>query len=173
MVRGWTRDRPSDPPATVRHALRVVETLRRQIPDVAPEVLAAVLLQDSEELAPTTVDLDTVLPALSPEVARLVWLLQHEHDELHAGRIPVPPVNDLPLFQSSAGDKLVTLRAVVAGAARAADPAAYWGQHQGLVAALPYFRAIQQAAGAVLPAVMVNELDRLLGVAEQGAGVEP
>ena len=152
------------------HALRVVDVLLRHVPDAAPEVIAAAVLHDSPDLAPSEVDLHAVLVTLlSPEVARLVEALRHEHDGLDVGDVPEPPAEDPALMQASAADKIVSIQAVLDGA-QANDPATYWSARQGFVAALGYFRSFHDAAGRVLPTTMVDELGALVYLAEKRIG---
>lgn len=149
------------------HALRVVNVLLQHIPDAAPEVIAAAVLHDSPDLAPSDLDLHAVLVTLlSPEVARLVEALRHEHDGLDVGDMPEPPADDPALMKASAADKIVSIQAVLDGA-QTNEPAAYWRDRQGFVAALGYFRLFHDAAGRVLPSTMVDELGALVDLAEK------
>ena len=149
------------------HALLVVGVLHHHIRDVAPEVTAAVLLHDSPDLVPATLDLDVLLAMISPEVARLVRALQHEHDGLDTGARPAPPVHDLPLMQASGADKIVSIQGVLDRAGAATEPAAYWTQRRGFITALPYFRTFHHAAKGVLPRKMVGQLGALVTQAER------
>lgn len=170
LARLWCDGRRIGHQDALTHAVRVVEALRRHVPDAAPEVIAAALLHDSPDLAPPEVDLHAVLVTLlSPEVARLVQVLQHEHDGLDAGRVPEPPADDLAVMQASAADKIVSIQTVL-DAAQANDPAAYWSDREGFVTALAYFRSFHQAAASALPVTMVDELGALIGLAEQRIG---
>ncbi|HMG43549.1 MAG TPA: HD domain-containing protein [Acidimicrobiales bacterium] len=162
LARLWCDGQRIGPQDALTHALQVVDVLRRHVPDAAPEVIAAALLHDSPELAPPGLDLHAVLVTLlSPEVARLVEALQHEHDGLSAGTVPRPPADDSATMQASAADKIVSI-ATVLERARTDDPSAYWSTRSGFVAALPYFRAFTAAAEHVLPSTMTAELGDLV-----------
>lgn len=171
MARRWCKGRRIGADDALTHALRVVDTLQQHIYDVTPDVVAAALLHDSPDLAPSTIDLDATLATLSPEVARLVRALQHEHDDLDTGTgtgtMPTPPTHDVPLMQASAADKIVSIQAVLDRASISADTAAFWTQRRGFMSALPYFRAFHQAAEPVLPPAMAADLGHLVSRAEQ------
>ncbi len=169
MARRWCKGRRIGPDDALTHALSVVDTLDHHIPDAAPDVVAAALLHDSPDLAPSTVDLDATLADLSPEVARLVRALQHEHDGLDAGTIPAPPAHDLPLMQASAADKIVSIQAVLHRATISTGTAGYWTRRRGFISALPYLRAFHEAAEGILPPIMTADLGHLISLAEQGA----
>jgi hypothetical protein len=59
------------------------------------------------------------------------------------------------------------LESVLRRAARAPDPAAYWGTRPAFVARLPYLAAFHAAAAPHLPRSMSAELGRLVARAEQ------
>lgn len=145
------------------HGLEVVDVLCGHLPAVAPEVVAAVLLQDSHEFAPPGVDLDATLATLiSWEVARIVRALRHEHDAVGRGdTVPAPATNDLAVVQASAADKIVRLRAVLDRSERSHDTG-YLPHHQGVASALPYLRALHRSARRLLPPPMAAELGGLV-----------
>lgn len=146
------------------HALDVVEVLHGHLPGVPPEVVAAVLLRDSADLAPPGTDLDATLATLvSWEVARIVRGLRHEQDAVAGNEVSVPPpASDQPLMQASAAEKIVRLRAVLDGSQTALGPGASWSQPQGFIPALSYLRAFHRAAQRTLPPPMAAELGGLV-----------
>jgi hypothetical protein len=167
LARHWCAGQRIGEQPAFEHAAEVAQVLCGHLPAAAPDVVAAVLLHDSPDLAPPGIDLDTTLATLvSRETARLVRALQHEHDDLDIHTVPTPPSHDLALMQASAADKIVSIRAVLDRADTASDPGTYWTQRHGFIAALPYFRAFHRAAQRALPLSMAAELGGLIARAE-------
>jgi hypothetical protein len=162
LARLWCDGHRIGGKAALDHAQDVAAVLLRHIPRAEPVVIAAVLLHDSPELAPSHIDLDVVLATVvSPEVARLVRALHHEHEQLATDTPPTPPADDVALMQASAADKIISTTTVL-DHARTEDPAAYWSARSGFVTALPYLRDFCAAADAVLPPTMATELGDLI-----------
>lgn len=133
--------------------------MRRYTPDPPPEAIAAALLHDSAEFAPPHIDLDATLDTLSPDVARIVRVLEQEHDDPETA---LPPADDPSAMLASGADKIVSIGSVIERAEDAPDPAAFWASRQEFVAALPYFARFADAAEGVLPSAMVAELSALV-----------
>src|SRR5438067_4936862 len=57
----WCRGQIIDGAPAFGHAVKVALVLGRHVPDATPELVAAVLLHDSQEYAPKNVDLDVLL----------------------------------------------------------------------------------------------------------------
>jgi (p)ppGpp synthase/HD superfamily hydrolase len=165
LARQWCHGHEIGGEPALSHALRVTQILHHLVPDARPDVLAAALVHDAPDFAPTS-DLDAVLSRrTSKEVTRIVRALTQEHLDLAAG-LYLPP-NDPAVVVVSAADKLVSIGAVLDGAATSRNPAAYWRQRRGFVAALSHFRSFLQAGTRHMPAAMAGDLDRLIDEAER------
>ncbi|GAA1799316.1 metal-dependent phosphohydrolase [Planosporangium flavigriseum] len=153
------------------HAVDVALALGRHVPDAAPELVAAVLLHDSPEFAPSDIGLDTTLTTrLGAEVTRVVRAMEREHIVMAERAVPDVGTGDLWVTWASAADKLVSLRSILRRAARSADQAAYWRTRTAFVARVPYFRAFHTRTAPHLPARMSEELERLVTRAERTTG---
>ena len=170
LARAWCGEHVIDGAPALTHAVRVAAALGRYLPDVAPELVAAVLLHDAPYFAPASVDLDAVLTTrLGASVARVVRALQREHqqhDALAQPAGPRVPTDPWTLYASTA-DKIVSLAAVLRRAAVAADPAEHWRSRAAFVAQVPYLRAFHTEAAPYLPPAMAAELGRLVANAER------
>lgn len=126
-----------DRPALV-HAVRVAVVLGEHVPDAPPELIAAVLLHDAPEFAPSDLDLDAALRArYNTEVARITRALQAEHQALET---PDPPVDvtDRPAQLASTADKTVALTSLLRRARASADSDAFFAVRPGLLRLLPH-----------------------------------
>lgn len=124
LARTWCVGHVIDDAPALGHAIRVALTLDRHVPDAHPELVAAVLLHDSPEFAPHSVNLDELLTArLGPAVSRVVRALEAEHiglDTIPGG--PPIPIGDPWVLHASAADKIVALTSMLRRAATASDP---------------------------------------------------
>ena len=135
------------------HAIDVAGALRDHVPNVDAEVVAAVLLHDAPYFAPDQVDLYPVLAArLTPEVARIVRALEHEHATMDTSQL-ANLVEDRPVLLASTADKLVSMANVLN---RSDDPPA------GFLRSVSYFVAFSEAARPQLPSAMATELEHLV-----------
>jgi len=166
LARQWCHGHEIGGEPALSHALRVAQILHRHLPDADPDLLAAALIHDAPAFGPPADDLDTILTHhLSVDVAHIVRALTKEHHDLAAG-VHLPPIDPAVVIVSAA-DKLVSIGTVLDRAATSSNPAAYWRQRQGFIAALPYFRSFLQARTLDLPAAMADALDRLIDEAER------
>jgi hypothetical protein len=166
LAGAWCEGQIIDAAPALAHAVRVALKLGEHIPDVAPELVAAVLVHDNPEFAPPSIDLDAVLTArLDADVTRVVRALQREHEALDSPT-PQAPTGDLWTLYASAADKIVSLRSILTRAAAANDPDEFWQAQQPFVDLVPYFRAFHTSASPLLPETMGDELGRLVGMAE-------
>jgi hypothetical protein len=164
----WCRGQIIDGAPALGHAVKVALVLGRNIPNAAPELVAAVLLHDSPEYAPKDVDLDALLTVrLGPAVARIVRGLEREHIALDERPVPDVTTEDRWTLWASAADKIVSLRSILGRGARSTDPAAYWRSRRAFVERVPYFAAFHTAAAPHLPPGMAGELARLVIRTEQ------
>jgi hypothetical protein len=149
------------------HGMQVAATVDRLIPNAPAELIAVALLHDAPELAPTDMDLDSVLICqLGPAVTRALRALEHA---LAAGdngdEIPVDPDDPWTLYASTA-DKIVSLTSVLRRSARADNAASYWCRRAHFIGQLPRYRRYSHRAAPHLPAGMAAELDDLITRAE-------
>jgi hypothetical protein len=172
LARTWCEGHQIDGAPALAHALRVASLLGTHVPTVTPELLAAALLHDAPDFAPAAGvgDLDAVLTdRLSAEVARVVRALTDEHQELdEAGQAP-PPIGDPPVLLLSAADKIVSVASVLDRADAAPDPGEFWSTRRAFFTAVPYVRAVHQAAADYLPPALADALHALVIRAELAA----
>ncbi len=172
MARVWSAGHVIDGSPALGHAVRVALKLDEHVPDAAAELIAAALLHDAPEYAPSEVYLDAVLSArFGPRVVDVVRALEREHRAL--AEQPVPPVcvGDEWTTYASAADKIVSLASILRRAAMAADRGRYWQERQRFVARIPYFGAFQRTAAPFLPSAMDADLRRLVAAAEAAVGL--
>ena len=161
-ARHWCTGRIIDDRPAIVHAVRVAVTLTRHHPTTPPALIAAVLLHDSPEFAPTSLDLDQYLIAgYGPTVLRIVRALQAEHVALDQ---PNPPVNttDLPVLLASSADRIVAFGSLIHRARRTGDPTAFFTTRRPLLDLLPHFHACHTAAHGLLPTPMWTALGNAL-----------
>jgi hypothetical protein len=170
LAREWCAGHVIDNAPALAHAVRVAVVLGRHVPEVAPDLVAAVLLHDSPEFAPPDIDLDALLTArLSPAVTTVVRALERQHVALDHGAVPDLTAVDQWTVRASAADKIVSLGSILGRADRTADPAAYWIHRTAFLSRVGYFRAFHTTAGPLLPDRMGADLDRLVDLAELAA----
>jgi hypothetical protein len=178
LARSWCAGHRVDDAPALGHAVRVVLTLGRHVPDVPPDVVAAVLLHDGPEFAPPG-QLEHSLAALGGRVMSIVRALEAEHQALD--QFPVSPElitehvqglidDDVWTLQVTAADKIVAFRALLHRAARSGDVAGFFARRAALRERLPYFGYFLVAASPLLPASMPTELDQLLRRTARCAG---
>ena len=169
LARSWCAGHVIDDAPALGHAIRVALTLDRHVPDAHPELVAAVLLHDSPEFAPTDLTTAELLTTrLGPAVTRVVRALEAEHvglDTIPGG--PPIPIADPWVLHSSAADKIVALTSMLRRAATAPDPAAFWARRAAFRALVPYFRGFHTVAAPHLPISMAAELDLIVAQVEQ------
>ncbi|GIH20913.1 hypothetical protein Raf01_90850 [Rugosimonospora africana] len=167
LARQWCAGREIDGHPTLSHAVRVAVKLDQHLPAVPPQLIAAVLVHNSPEFAPATVDVDAALTVwLGPEITRVVAAMHREHAAMDAGVPAVPPLRDLWTLYASAADKIVSVGSILARAAAADDPKDFWCGRQAFVALVPYFREFHTATSARLPAGLRDELGLAVALAE-------
>ena len=167
LARQWCDGHSIDGAPALGHAVKVALAVGRHLSDPAPELVAAVLLHDAPEHAPTDVDLDELLTCrLGPAVTRVVRALEREHIALDERPVPEIHTGDLWTLYASAADKIVSLESILRRAARAPNPRTYWRARTAFVTRVPYFAAFHTAATPHLPPGMAEELGRLVARAE-------
>jgi hypothetical protein len=169
-AREWCTGRVIDDRPAIQHAARVAVTLSRHVPTVDPELVAAVLLHDSPELAPPDVDLDTLLTtAYGPEVRRVVRALEAEHAALDH---PDPPIriDDQPVLLASTADQIVAFASLAQRAKHSGDVASFFATRPALLGLLPHFRAYQRAGVGLVPVTMSDQLGIVLDLLERLTG---
>ncbi len=131
IARQWCEGRTIDGAPALAHAVQVALKLGEHVPDAPPALVAAVLVHDSPEFAPSEVRWDNVLTvALGDDVREVVAALEREHHTLNADAPELPPLDDVATIQASAADKIVSLTSILSRAAAAEDPDEFWRVRQ-------------------------------------------
>ncbi|MBO0876920.1 MAG: hypothetical protein J2P19_26390, partial [Pseudonocardia sp.] len=111
---------------------------------------------------PPEVNLDAVLgQRYGPEVVRIVRALEAEHTALDTAN-PTFNVADPPVLIASTADKIVALTSLTHRARRSGDPAEFFAVRPALLALLPHFRSLVEAATGQVPASMTHQLHQAL-----------
>ncbi|MFK3980579.1 metal-dependent phosphohydrolase [Micromonospora sp. NPDC050397] len=166
-ARTWCAGRIIDDRPAFAHAVRVAVTLGLHVPDVAPDMVAAALLHDSPEFAPTGINLDAVLTTrYGREVTRVIRALEVEHAALDSSDPPVT-VDDHPVLLISTADKIVALTSLLRRAVLSGNVDAFFGARAGLLRLLPYFRRCHRAGTEHLPPTMTDQLGIVLDQFDQ------
>jgi hypothetical protein len=168
MARQWCEGRTIDGAPALAHAVQVALKLGEHLPDAPPALVAAALVHDSPQYAPSQVRWDNALTvALGDDVRDVVAALEREHHTLDAGSPELPPLDNMWTIQASAADKIVSLTSILSRAAAAEDPDEFWRVRQPFIRLVPYFHRFQQRTAGVLPASMARELGRLVQMAQE------
>ena len=179
IARSYYQGHLIDGQPALAHAVQVVVTLERYVPDPPPDAIAGILLHDMPEYAPDKLTLHALLRGFGVTAHRIVSSIEREHDrlarwaggmtaEVHACVKQLSDDNDAVLLAGSA-DKIVAFTSVLRRSDRAADARVYWHGKRPLVVRLPYFREYHRAVAHRLPAPMADELSRLIDAAETSA----
>jgi hypothetical protein len=172
-ARRWCAGHLIEQRPAFRHAVAVAHEVIEHTGDPAPELIAAALLHDAPEFAPTELDLDTYLTATyGAATARLVNGLHAEHTALD-GPDPAIEVSDPDLLLLSTADKVVAFRGNLRRAHASADVPAYFAAKTGMLRLLPYFRAFRQAGLGRVPAALSADLARSLDQVQAAAAAFP
>ncbi|SBW19361.1 hypothetical protein FDG2_1275 [Candidatus Protofrankia californiensis] len=158
------------------HAVRVVVVLGQHHPTAPPALLAAVLLHDAPELAPSDQLDPVVMSLLGPETLRIIRVLEAEHramatpnisGEQTLDRVRRLASDDMPSLLATTADKIVAFGSVLRRAARVSDPDVFWQARRPFRDQMPYFHAFRTAAAPFLPRSMACELTGLLVAADR------
>lgn len=168
-ARRWCQGHLIEQRPAFRHAAAVAHEVIEHTADPAPELIAAALLHDAPEFAPTDLDLDGYLTGVyGPVTARLVSDLHAEHMALN-GPDPAVDVTDPDLLLLSTADKVVAFRGNLRRAHAGGDVPAYFGAKTGMLRLLGYFRAFQQAGLGRVPAALSADLAHSLDQVQAAA----
>lgn len=167
LAREWCDGQEIDGAPALAHAVQVALKVSEHLPAASPDLVAAVLVHDSPEFAPPTINLDAGLEAwLGSEARRIVRALQHEHEAMDARQPTLPDIEDLATLCASAADKIVSLSSILARAACARDPGAFWRVREPFIELVPYFRDFHCVLAPKLSGGLACELGRLVAAAE-------
>ncbi|MGH3720831.1 MAG: HD domain-containing protein [Pseudonocardiaceae bacterium] len=162
QARQWCAGQVIDERPALAHAVRVALVLGRYVTDAAPELIAAALLHDAPEFAPSHVDLDLILGRrYGAEVARIVRAVEVAHHALESAA-PIIAVEDLPVLLVCTADKIVALESLLLRAGTSGDVEGFFAARPGLLRLLPHFRAFCAAALGRVPPGMSVRLDQVL-----------
>ncbi len=154
------------------HAVRVALTLGRNVPDVAPELLAAILLHDIPDYAPADVVDAEVGGRCGTGTLALLRMIHDEHaamDLFHTDpAAALRRIDRLPagLAAALAADKIVSIRYVLTGALTTADLHYYWARRGAFLALMPYFRVFHATTAGRVPAGLAHDLEQLIAAVE-------
>lgn len=161
-ARRWCAGQVIDDRPALEHAVKVAVVLGEHVTDPDPELVAAVLLHDSPEFAPTDLDLDAVLAQrYGSAVVRIVRALEAEHQALDTDH-PVITVDDLPVLLASTADKIVALTSLTRRAEKSGDAAGFLAARPVLLGLLEHFAAFADAGVGRVPASMTRQLRLVL-----------
>jgi hypothetical protein len=167
LAKVWCAGQVIDDRPALAHAARVAVTLGRHVPDVEPDLVAAVLLHDAPYFAPDCVDLDGVLEiGFSPQVRRIVRALEADHAALDHPNPPVH-VDDRPVLLAATADQIVALTSLAWRARRSGDVDAFFTARPMLLQLLPHFHACQEAGVGLVPKTMSDELGAALDLMDR------
>lgn len=166
-----------DGSTVLRHAVGVVVTLERFVPDVSPTLAAGILLHDTPYSVEDQAALDEKLLSFGTETHRIVRAIEREHAYMGNG----PGYNadlknhvealtsDEPVLLATMADKITAIGSVARRAHAAEDPSTFWAARRGFVNRIPYFEGFQHATAPFVPDSMSVELEKLLATAKSHA----
>ncbi|THV41378.1 hypothetical protein [Glycomyces buryatensis] len=162
-ARNWCAGHEIDAAPALRHAVAVAVVLGRYHPETEPDITAAVLMHDSPEFAPPTLDLDAFLTIqFSPETNRIVRALQHLHDTMGADTEPEVAEDDSATLQAACADKIVAISSMLRRSRTADSPSEFWSARTAFTGILGYFDRFTELAAQGGEGDMAERLRALL-----------
>lgn len=166
----------------LRHAVRVVVSLERYVPEPEPQLAAGIILHDTPYFVPDREVLDArIRDEVGPTAADIVTSIWQEHrymgqaegmsDDLQTHLTALADMPDLTLLYATAADKITSFESITGRAAKADDVVAFWIARRALAVRLPYFRAFHEIAGPKLPDQMAEDYDNLVATIERDVAV--
>ena len=159
----WCSGRVIDDRPALAHAARVAVTIGQHQPAPVPEIIAAALLHDAPEFAPSELDLGRFLTeTYGNEVHRLIRGMQTEHDALDRERPILPDATDAPLVLLSTADKIVALTSLLRRAHLSGNVTSFFAARRPLLDLLDHFHACKRATVGAVPDSMSTAFAAIL-----------
>ena len=169
----WCTGEIIDDRPALAHAVKLAVTIGAHLPNPGPDLIAAALLHDSPDLAPTGIDLDQLLTTrYSATVSRIVRLMHDEHRSLDTDH-PRIVVDDHQVLLASTADRIVALSSLTARARRSGDVTNFFARRRPLLQLLPHFHACRDAGIGRVPHTMTVALSAALTRLEDGTARVP
>lgn len=163
----WCAGHVIDEAPAYIHAVRVAATLCQHVPQASTALVAACVLHDGPEFAPTRAELEARILPLGAEVLRIVDALATEHaaidsylDDPDAAphRLRQLVAHDPRTIQAMAADKIVAFSSLLRRASRSENPGRFFAERSALTDRHPYFALFVTQARTCLPGSMARTL---------------
>jgi hypothetical protein len=175
FTRETTKGDIIDGSTALRHAVGVVLTLEKYVPEVSPQLAAGIIMHDTPYSVEDQVALDEKLAEFGDEPLRIVRAIEREHSYMgkdqgggyneglqsHVQEL----IQDEPVLLATAADKIASFGSITRRASAAPDPVEFWAKRPAFIDRMPYFQAFQVETAPHIPTAMARELGRLVGLA--------